>query len=245
MPETPTAQERLVAHYEEKYAASRSEVTPVSIDRPPSNRFEMAARIVSSNPGGRYLEIGAGSGNVALTVVEKYEEMILTELALNRARMLQELFRPYPSVHVKTHNVEAEELEYPDGHFNTILMVAVVEHLIDPIGVIRKLHRKLAPGGRLILDTPNIAKWTRRIKLAAGYFPSTASLDEGFVNYDRITPTDLLDEGHLHYFTFRSLSRLCVERVGFRRVERHGYGVPVLSQILPTLFSEVCIVAYK
>ena len=244
---------RLVEHYEQKYRQSNyTLVKPVHVVRHPRDRFEMAALISSTSGGGRYLEIGAGSGNLALTVLEKYDELVLTELSNVRANELSKLFKDQEKVKVIQHNIDNDALNYPDGYFDTIVMVAVIEHLIDPKIALRELARVLKPGGRLIIDTPNIAKWTRRIKLLFGYFPSTASLDEGLLCYDKKTPTDLYDDGHLHYFTFRSLSRLCVERIGLSRVEQFGYGSwkstrtpSFLGRLFPTIFSEVFVVAYK
>ena len=244
---------RLVEHYEQKYRQfNYTLVKPVPIVRYPRDRFEMTALICSTSGGGRYLEIGAGSGNIALTVLEKYDELVLTEPANVRANELSKLFKDQEKVKVIQHNIDNDTLDYPDGYFDTVVMVAVIEHLIDPKISLKELHRVLKPGGRLIIDTPNIAKWTRRIKLLFGYFPSTASLDEGLLCYDKKTSTDLYDDGHLHYFTFRSLSLLCVERIGFSRVERFGYGSwkstrtpSFLTGLFPTIFSEVFVVAYK
>jgi SAM-dependent methyltransferase len=200
---------------------------------------------VASQASGRYLEIGAGNGSTLLSLEGRYDVLVATELSPARAKDLERVFATHPKVTILQHDLEAEPLPYPDGHFDTVAMSAVIEHLIDPIAALRDLYRVLRPGGRLLLDTPNIAKWTRRLKLLVGYFPSTASLQEGLVAYDRKTPTELHDEGHFHYFTFRSLSRICQERIGFSRVDGLGYGRTRLSRAWPTLFSDVFVVATK
>ena len=126
---------------------------------------------------------------------------------------MSQLFRDYEKVKVIQHDIDNKSMDFPDGYFDTAVMVAVIEHLVDPKTALRELSRVLKPTGRLIIDTPNIAKWTRRIKLLFGYFPSTASLDEGLLSYDKRTPTDLYDEGHLHYFTFGFIkSTVCSKR---------------------------------
>jgi SAM-dependent methyltransferase len=150
-------------------------------------------------------------------------------------------------------HVDAEDLPDGLGQFDAVLMVAVIEHLIDPMAAMASVRQLLRPAGFVWVNTPNIAKWTRRLKLLAGRFPSTAAWDEGLLTYGR-SPARLLDEGHLHYFTFRSLTRMLVERCGYSAV------VPVphcesprlslraehaLARAWPTLFSEVTAVANK
>jgi ubiquinone/menaquinone biosynthesis C-methylase UbiE len=236
----------LVEHYARKYRLDdASQVQPVPVCKWPRDRFQMSVALTLKKTGGRYLEIGAGCGNCALTVLDHFDELVLTELSEPRVRQLQRLFANCEKVRVLCNDIEMDAMPFPDSYFDTIVMAAVIEHLTEPIQVLRNLHRLLAPGGRLIIDTPNIAKWTRRIKLAFGHFPSTASIDEGLLCYDRRTPTDLYDEGHFHYFTFRSLGRLCLERVGFSRAERCGYGVSWLCRQWPEMFSEVALIAYK
>ena len=43
-----------------------------------------------------------------------------------------------------------------DGPFEVITMSHVIEHVHDPVSVLRACHRLLAPGGILWLETPNI-----------------------------------------------------------------------------------------
>ena len=234
----------LVDHYDHKYGGKQELPKPVAVVEHPRDRFEMLVKIAAAGRG-RYLEIGAGAGAALLTLEPIYDRLVATELSPARAQQLAASFAGHDKVTVIRHDIERERLDFADGTFDTIAMSAVIEHLLDPIAALRELYRLLTPGGRLLLDTPNIAKWTRRLKLLAGYFPSTASFDEGLTSYDGKTPTELHDDGHFHYFTFRSLAKICRERVGFRDVERHGYGRTMLSRRWPTLFSDVFLVAIK
>jgi SAM-dependent methyltransferase len=156
---------------------------------------------------------------------------------------------------VLVRELDAERLDgVGEAEYDCVIMIALIEHLIDPIQAMRAAHRVLRPGGFVYLDTPNLAKWSRRLKLLAGYFPSTAASDEGLTTYQG-GPVDLYDEGHLHYFTNRSLGRLLTRYAGFERVEHVGYwqgatgltarlGRPLASR-WPGLFSETVCIGYK
>ena len=48
-----------------------------------------------------------------------------------------------------------------------IIFADVLEHLVDPWGVLRELRPMLSPGGRVLLSVPNIAHWTARAQPAA------------------------------------------------------------------------------
>lgn len=241
-----TVSTRLHEHYDTKYASANfREVTGVPRVKHPRDRLQMTVHLATRFADERYLEIGAGNGGTMLTLLDSYRELVGTELSTIRARELQNLFANHPQVRIVENNLEDEPLPFPSDYFDTIALTAVIEHLFDPISALRKLHRLLKAGGVVIVDTPNIAKWTRRIKLAFGYFPSTASFNEGLLCYDCKTPTDLHDEGHLHYFTFRSLKKIAVERVGFRSAEGFGYGNSFLCRWWPQMFSEVAMVLRK
>jgi SAM-dependent methyltransferase len=50
-----------------------------------------------------------------------------------------------------------KELPFPDGTFDAVVSFQVIEHVADDDGYIAEAHRVLAPGGRLLLITPNRA----------------------------------------------------------------------------------------
>jgi 2-polyprenyl-3-methyl-5-hydroxy-6-metoxy-1,4-benzoquinol methylase len=45
--------------------------------------------------------------------------------------------------------------QFPNGHFDVVLMSHVIEHVPDPIGELRECHRILKPSGSIVIATPN------------------------------------------------------------------------------------------
>jgi ubiquinone/menaquinone biosynthesis C-methylase UbiE len=235
----------LLDHYNSKYEKQDwRTVKKIKNTSRPSTRFEAVIQHVGR--GTKYLEIAPGSGNVMFTVADDFSELCGIELSTARAEDLLQFFKENKNIKIIAGNVEDKNLPYGDNYFDVIVMSALIEHLIDPISTLQYLYTLLAPGGKIIIDTPNIAKWTRRIKLLFGYFPSTASIREGLMNYDGTSQTDLYDEGHFHYFTYNSLEIILKERVGVKKIRRGYYGKPfILVSMFPKLFSEVFIIAEK
>jgi SAM-dependent methyltransferase len=243
-------------HYERKYASEReaTDVELVPVVTAPSTRFEA---VVSFFPrcfsSGDVLELGAGNGNVAKSLLAHDRRIVTYTLGDISSARLGGLRRNLPDPRVRVLELDADALPERGPSYDAVLMVALIEHLVDPMATMRRVRALLKPGGFVYLDTPNIAKYTRRMKLLAGRFPATASRDEGLTTYTG-APADLYDEGHLHYFTYRSLSRMLLERCGFARTLRLGYhcgrvrfGNRILGRLAnawPELFSEIALVAY-
>ncbi|OAH09621.1 class I SAM-dependent methyltransferase [Streptomyces jeddahensis] len=249
---------RLVQHYEAKYAAERTapppEPLPVRAPRPADRCAAAVTTLARLLPhGADVLELGAGNGVVAESLRAggvPFRGYTIGDISTPR---LEGLRRTLTDPRMRFAQVDAEQpTATVDGPFDAVVMIALIEHLIDPLGAMRKIRGLLKPGGFVYIDTPNIAKWTRRLKLAAGRFPSTASANEGLTTYGGAA-ADLHDEGHLHYFTHRSLALMLTRRCGYTEVEFHPYFQSprilgrrtgtLLARTRPTLFSEIACVA--
>lgn len=248
---------RLEAYYERKYRHEESgdALAPIPATTIPTDRFQAVVKYFPRYfRGGDVLELAAGDGNVARTLlgidsrISKYTvgELSPPRLAGIRSRIAD------PRLSVL--EIDVEDIpEHLFGKYDAVIMVALIEHMIDPMEAMRRIRRLLKPSGFVYIDTPNIAKYTQRLKLLFGRFPSTSSVNEGLTTFSG-EPAELYDEGHLHYFTYRSLSRMLVEHCSFSRVEKLSYpggrtvlGIRahgVLAALWPELFSELALIAH-
>jgi SAM-dependent methyltransferase len=94
----------------------------------------------------------------------------------------------------------ADPAALPANGFDAVTMLDVLEHLADPVAALRAVRRWLAPGGALIVSTPNLGHWPLVRDLAAGRF-------------DRL-PVGTLCCTHLHFFTPATL-RQTLAQAGF------------------------------
>jgi len=88
-----------------------------------------------------------------------------------------------------------------DERFDLVTFGDVLEHLNNPVAVLREAQKILAPGGRVLICLPNIAHWTMRATLLAGNF--------------RYESVGILDFTHLRFFTFES-AREFIAEAGYR-----------------------------
>ena len=69
-------------------------------------------------------------------------------------------------------DLEREPFPFAVESFDLVLCAEVLEHLgLDPFHMLSEINRVLAPGGRLILTTPNIVSTRGTMKALFGYAP--------------------------------------------------------------------------
>jgi SAM-dependent methyltransferase len=95
-------------------------------------------------PGDRLLDIGCGRG----TLVKSAREAGFEAWGIERSSSVG---HQLPWVLDKS----LPECNFPDNHFQLVVLWHVLEHLPDPLAALREICRILKPGGRLSLAVPN------------------------------------------------------------------------------------------
>ncbi|MCI8623084.1 MAG: glycosyltransferase [Provencibacterium sp.] len=101
--------------------------------------------------------------------------------------------------------------------FQQIILADVLEHLPDPLAVLKRCRELIAEDGKLLLSTPNLAHSDVLLSL--------------FQNNFRYQKLGLLDETHIHFFSYHSLCDCC-RQAGFQVAAADGTTVPLFGSEL-------------
>jgi SAM-dependent methyltransferase len=117
------------------------------------------------------------------------------------------------------HDIEHEDLPYENGFFDAVFCGEIIEHMWDTDRFLEQIERVLAPGGCLVLTTPNLASWFNRLALAVGWQPLDTDVS---TKYSPGRPNFLYSssysgKGHISNFTYRALKEL-LKLHGFTRI---------------------------
>ncbi len=131
---------------------------------------------------GRLLDVGCGAGNFLALMQSKGWDV-----------EGQEVDHKASETALKTYGIRIrvgrlEDIGYPDDNFDAVVMSHVIEHINDPIAILKECRRILKPGGMLVVVTPNVESFGHR------YFKSS---------YLGLDPPR-----HLYLFTQRSLRHI-------------------------------------
>jgi len=168
-------------------------------------RSEVALSLLGK--GERLLDIGCWDGLFLekIRMAGLYQELTGIDIVESGIKLVRE-----KGFDAKMVDLNAGVLPFPDNHFDAVTILAVIEHIFEPFSIVREIRRILKPGGILIIDVPNVASLTNRIRILIGRIPITSN-DQGW------------DGGYLHYFTKHALDQF-LKNEGFEILVRKTTG---------------------
>jgi 2-polyprenyl-3-methyl-5-hydroxy-6-metoxy-1,4-benzoquinol methylase len=172
--------------------------------------LEAALKLVR---GPNILEMGYGDGIWSQRIIERFGHTTIVDGSpdlLEEARKRHGENAAYRCSFFEDYN--------PPRVYDTVLATYVLEHVDDPILVLKQARKWIKPGGQLIIAVPNAESLHRRLAVAMGLQSIETELGES----DRLI-------GHKRVYTIEAMTA-DINAAGFRVVYREGHFLKPLPQ---------------
>lgn len=152
----------------------------------------------------RVLDVGCWTGEIGAILRQQGAHVSGFEIDQEAAQIAAERLD-----RVETGDLDRTPLSevFADERFDAVIFADVLEHVYDPVGVLRDAATLLTPGGRVVISIPNVTHGALRLALAQGRW--------------RTTETGLLDHTHIRFFSRDGLHDL-LRSAGLVAVDLRG-----------------------
>jgi ubiquinone/menaquinone biosynthesis C-methylase UbiE len=188
----------------------------------PKHRYYSVMRYLAQHPGLRVVELGFGDPVMAAAIAQFCGEYTIIDIVDRREGFVM----PENVTFVQT-NLD-EDFALPDGEFDCVIAMMVIEHLYDPFHAFAEVLRITKPGGKIFINLPNIGSLRCRLQILRGELPLTSSPEW--------RERRAWDGNHLHYFTVKE-TRWLANLTGMSFEEIFPVGEQLsLKRMRPSLF---------
>jgi 2-polyprenyl-3-methyl-5-hydroxy-6-metoxy-1,4-benzoquinol methylase len=178
------------------------------------------------------LELGLGHGYTTEIFSRHYPRHLVLE---GSSAVISNFRDKHPECSAEIVQTYFESFE-TEERFEVIVMGFILEHVDDPVLILRRFREFLVPGGRIFLAVPNAEVMNRRLGCLAGMLKDVTKLSEN----DHLL-------GHKRYYTVNTL-RGDLQQAGYSVTRLEGiYLKPfTTSQIVslnldPKVFDALCM----
>ena len=185
-------------------------------------RLKRILFLLGSKKGQRVLEIGCAAGRLGLEIKKLDHYVAGIEISESAAKEAKKVLDE-----VYVFDIEQDwPAELLSQKFDIVVLPEILEHIFDPVYVLKKSSTVLKPSGEIILTTPNFLIWTNRLRFLFGFF-----------KYEK---QGMFDFGHIRWFTYPYLKQVLAETDFTIIAEKHIIFPGKLTRILkfwPDLFA--------
>ena len=132
------------------------------------------------------LDVGCGAG----LLTEPLARLGATVTGIDAAPELVEAARLHSAAMGVEIDYRSGDVQQLEGQFDLITSMEVIEHVADPAAFVGALARRLAPGGLLILSTPNRTSLSRLVMITIG--EGFGQIPKGTHDFDKFIPPERL-----------------------------------------------------
>lgn len=162
--------------------------------------------------GDSLLDLACGDG----LMTEMFSKRVSRVVGVDaNGKILAEARKRLPGV--EFHECLVEDLNI-DEKFDTVTMLDLLEHVVDPIALLKKAASFLSDKGVLIIHVPNARAINRRLAVLMGTLESC----------EELSPFDLQIAGHRRSYSLPTL-RADIEAAGLRCEKTGGIFYKILS----------------
>jgi 2-polyprenyl-6-hydroxyphenyl methylase / 3-demethylubiquinone-9 3-methyltransferase len=134
--------------------------------------------------GNTALDVGCGAGLLA----EPLARLGAKVTAIDPAEQLIDAAHAHAAGQGLAIDYRVASVEEVEGQFDLVTAMEVIEHTADPQAFMRSLAVRLAPGGLLILSTPNATSWSRLMTIV--FAEGVAAIPRGTHDFDKFVGPD-------------------------------------------------------
>ncbi len=211
------------------YIAKLDSIAEVHINKDPAQIVDSKVqahdieKILGQVKGPNVLEMGHGDGMWTERLIKEFGHSCIVDAS----RRLLDHARSRFSDRVRVFESLFEDFLPPDGlRFNTVVATHVLEHVDDPVQVLRCARNWLAPEGRILIIVPNATSIHRQLAVQMGI--------QGTV-YD-LSPRDHV-VGHQRVYDLAALKR-DAQLAGFDVIYERGFFLKILPNDMMTGFRD-------
>lgn len=162
--------------------------------------------------GDSLLDIACGDGMLTQIFIGHFSKVVGLDAS---SKHIKEAIKRVPEATFHVSLIEEFEC---DQKFHSIFLLDLLEHVKDPIVVLKKCSSFLMPQGRIVIHVPNCDAVNRKIAVLMGTLKSC----------EELSPFDLKIAGHRRSYNLKSLQK-DIENAGLKILNSGGIFYKMLS----------------